>query len=313
MRRVRGDVVFSVFLPLYVQVSAWDAGFGLQGWFTQAVGDVTNVWLRGERAVIWIHTLAAIPWSLLIVVLGLCQVEPDLEELALLDVAVGSARGCFSPAGDAGDALGVAPGRGDDLWRDDRHRCLSCAHVCRGALFECGVNGRCGGTRVQCLATRGAGGAAAVPAWCAAEILAPSASALRSACPCGSIWESEPAAVVCRGRIDATRRGSSRRQPDLSRGFSVDASGEELVRRWTWERFAQSTLPTEIWPWRWEFQREYKATLLVAVSTATLTLMVAIPLAGRAEEVAQRAGDVALRRGAGAAGAARCAGSDLAP
>jgi len=85
-----------LFVPLYLQAAAWNAGFGMQGWFTSAVA--LPAWLQQwtllERwtAAIWIHAVAAVPWVALIVGLGLRMVEPELEEQALLD---GSPRQVF--------------------------------------------------------------------------------------------------------------------------------------------------------------------------------------------------------------------------
>jgi iron(III) transport system permease protein len=85
-----------LFVPLYVQAAAWHAGFGVQGWFTRVVSLPGGLeqWtlLEGWRAAIWVHSMAAVPWVALIVGLGLGLVEPELEELALLD---GSPRQVF--------------------------------------------------------------------------------------------------------------------------------------------------------------------------------------------------------------------------
>jgi iron(III) transport system permease protein len=72
-----------IFVPLYLQAGAWQAGFGDQGWFTLATN--SSAWLFGWRAAIWIHSLAALPWVMGIVGIGLRLVEPELEEQALLD------------------------------------------------------------------------------------------------------------------------------------------------------------------------------------------------------------------------------------
>ncbi len=72
-----------LFTPLYLQAAAWEAGFGLQGWFTSMVGG--PVLLEGWRGAIAVHTFAAIPWVTLIVGVGLRLAEPELEEEALLD------------------------------------------------------------------------------------------------------------------------------------------------------------------------------------------------------------------------------------
>ena len=72
-----------IFVPLYLQAGAWQAGFGDQGWFTLAAH--TSAWLSGWRAAIWVHSLAALPWVVGIVGIGLKLIEPELEEQALLD------------------------------------------------------------------------------------------------------------------------------------------------------------------------------------------------------------------------------------
>ena len=65
-------------LPLYLQASAWHAGFILAG------GSVTSPLLTGLPAAAWIHAMASIPWVVLIVGVGIRYVEPELEEEALL-------------------------------------------------------------------------------------------------------------------------------------------------------------------------------------------------------------------------------------
>ena len=77
-----GLIVVLLFLPLYLQASAWQAGFGLEGWYSHGSGEP---WLSGWNAALWVHTLAAVPWVVLFAGLGLRIVEPALEEQALLD------------------------------------------------------------------------------------------------------------------------------------------------------------------------------------------------------------------------------------
>ena len=80
LRRTVGVLmVIALFLPLYTQTAAWQAGFGQQGWFAH--------WLDGWRGAIWIHACAAIPWVVVIVALALRNIEPQLEETALLDAS----------------------------------------------------------------------------------------------------------------------------------------------------------------------------------------------------------------------------------
>jgi iron(III) transport system permease protein len=71
------------FVPLYLQAAAWQVGFGLQGW-TDLVQRFP-AWMHGWTEVVWIHSLAAIPWVTMITAAGFWLVEPELEEQALLD------------------------------------------------------------------------------------------------------------------------------------------------------------------------------------------------------------------------------------
>lgn len=74
-----------LFVPLYLQAAGWDAGFGKQGWYSYSHGSVAQPILDGMLAAIWIHAVAALPWVIVIVGLGLLLVEPEAEEAALLD------------------------------------------------------------------------------------------------------------------------------------------------------------------------------------------------------------------------------------
>jgi iron(III) transport system permease protein len=80
-----------LFVPLYLHAGAWDAGFGLQGWYTLSTNPHLSrePLLGGWRAAIWIHAMAAVPWVAVIVGAGLRTVEPEIEE----DAAT-----CTSPA-----------------------------------------------------------------------------------------------------------------------------------------------------------------------------------------------------------------------
>jgi iron(III) transport system permease protein len=76
-------LVALLFVPLYLQGGAWEAAFGVQGWWTLQHGG--SAWLVGWRGAVWVHALAATPWVVVIVAVGLRTVEPTLEEAALLD------------------------------------------------------------------------------------------------------------------------------------------------------------------------------------------------------------------------------------
>ena len=76
-------IVLLLFLPLYLQASAWQAGFGQEGWYS--IAGSGEAWIKGWNATVWVHALAAVPWVVLFVGLGLRNVETALEEQALLD------------------------------------------------------------------------------------------------------------------------------------------------------------------------------------------------------------------------------------
>jgi iron(III) transport system permease protein len=71
-------------LPLYVQLSGWEAAAGRIGWWTLGFGSLEHPLVAGMRGAIVVHGLAAVPWVALIVGLGLSQVDRAQEESALL-------------------------------------------------------------------------------------------------------------------------------------------------------------------------------------------------------------------------------------
>jgi iron(III) transport system permease protein len=83
-------VVLGVMLlvPLYLQATAWDAGFGSLGWYSVTRDAIATPWLSGWRAAIWIHGVAAVPWVTLLLGAGLRWIEPELEEQAWLDASL---------------------------------------------------------------------------------------------------------------------------------------------------------------------------------------------------------------------------------
>lgn len=74
-----------LFIPLPVLTTSWQAvlgghyGFPLSLWPPRE----GQPWTQGIGPAIWVHTLAAIPWVVLIAGQGLCWVESELEEDAL--------------------------------------------------------------------------------------------------------------------------------------------------------------------------------------------------------------------------------------
>jgi iron(III) transport system permease protein len=77
-------------VPLYLQAAAWDAGFGKLGWHSAAYNHLAQPLLSGMAAVVWIHAMAATAWVALIVGVGVHAVNPVEEEEALLAGGAGA-------------------------------------------------------------------------------------------------------------------------------------------------------------------------------------------------------------------------------
>ena len=77
-----GLIILAAFVPLPLHATAWLGSFGNSGRL-QAIG-----WqpvLVGRSGAAFVHAMASLPWVVLIAGMGLCSVEPELEESALLD------------------------------------------------------------------------------------------------------------------------------------------------------------------------------------------------------------------------------------
>lgn len=105
-------------IPLYVFAGSWNAGFGSQGWWPLQQVVAVKFDVAALLAVIFIHSVAAIPWVCLITWCGLIWSQRSLEESAL------------SEAGNRGVLFRViAPGLRPWLL-------LSCFWVCVPILTE---------------------------------------------------------------------------------------------------------------------------------------------------------------------------------
>src|SRR5262249_15380746 len=89
--------ILTLFVPLPLFASGWQAALGSGGWLPVAVwstpppddpdvsptGPTWKPWAQGIEAAVWVHAVAALPWVVLLVGQGLCWVERELEEDAL--------------------------------------------------------------------------------------------------------------------------------------------------------------------------------------------------------------------------------------
>jgi iron(III) transport system permease protein len=94
-RGLRFLVILTLFVPLPLFTSAWQAALGTGGWLPSVVwkpplsadspgpGNGWQPWALGLDSAIWVQAVAGLPWVIVLVGQGLCWVEPELEEDAL--------------------------------------------------------------------------------------------------------------------------------------------------------------------------------------------------------------------------------------
>ena len=82
-RAIKCFMVAMLFVPLFVQATAWQAALGQTGWFLPSVDPIFT--LSGWYGAIWVHGMAAIAWVVLCVGAALKNVPRELEEEALQD------------------------------------------------------------------------------------------------------------------------------------------------------------------------------------------------------------------------------------
>ncbi len=78
-RFLRFLMILTLFVPLPLFAAGWQAVIGFA-----PSGIVLRPWVYGMSMATWIHALAGLPWVVILVGQGLCWVEPELEEDALL-------------------------------------------------------------------------------------------------------------------------------------------------------------------------------------------------------------------------------------
>ena len=82
-RLIERLLIVVLFLPLFIQTTAWQAAVGHGGWL---VPEGVNL-LQGWVGTIWVHGVAAVPWVVLFVAITLRSIPRELEEESLQDAA----------------------------------------------------------------------------------------------------------------------------------------------------------------------------------------------------------------------------------
>ena len=72
-------------VPIYVQAGAWNSMFGQFGWWTMTQVGASQNPLGGMPAVVWIHTVSAIPWLTFVFIYGFLRSNRRLEEAGSLE------------------------------------------------------------------------------------------------------------------------------------------------------------------------------------------------------------------------------------
>lgn len=292
-----------LFLPLYVQASAWDAGFGLQGWFTLAATRPPRALLSGVSATVWIHALAATPWVALIVSQGLRHVEAELEELALLDASplavffrVTLVRAL--PAMVAA-ALFVTVTTAAEMTVTDIYRVRTYAEelYTNAALTTDAVElGLSVWPHVAILAVLTALG------WQTAAMLAPIAAQAAPRQPHSfelGPWRWPLAMLVLALTLFAV--GLPLGNLFYKAGLMYQNAGTVARASWSYERFSAATFGRELNPARWRFANEYRTTLLLGSCVATASTVLAAVVASLARDSRRLTRGLALLLGAGLA------------
>ena len=76
-------------VPLYLQAAAWQAGFGAEGWQIALQASGLRVpWLDGWRGALWVHGCAGIPWVALFTGVAASSIPRAWEESAWLDLSL---------------------------------------------------------------------------------------------------------------------------------------------------------------------------------------------------------------------------------
>src|SRR5439155_10337084 len=96
-RPLQALTFWTLFVPLPLFASSWQAALGSNGWLPLAVwsaaspgdpdlsptGSAWKPWAQGIGAAMWVHAVAGLPWVVLLAGQGLRWVERELEEDAL--------------------------------------------------------------------------------------------------------------------------------------------------------------------------------------------------------------------------------------
>ena len=85
-RVIDAGLLVLLFLPLYVQLAGWEAGFGRGGWYSTLIAQrLSEPPLEGLRGAAWVHAVAAVPWLYWIFRFGFAAIPVVLEDAAALD------------------------------------------------------------------------------------------------------------------------------------------------------------------------------------------------------------------------------------
>ncbi len=272
-------LTLQLFVPLYLHAAAWDAGFGLRGWFTLLADRPDLVLLERWRGAVWVHVVNGLPWVVLIVGAGMRLVERHLEEDALLLSHPGRVlRHVTLPR--SGAAIGVAA-----LWVG----LLTAGEMTATNVFRVRTYTE---EVYLALANWAKPSQAVVIAWPLFGIILCAAWMLLALCLRHSPrvrqrlgqtpltfslekwrWPAAVAVALVLGLVILLPLGSL----VYRAGMTLERSGDEMTRHWSAVTAAAITARSS-----WESRIEFGWSLRLAAWTALWAVLLALPLAWRA-------------------------------
>ncbi len=270
-------------LPLYLHATAWEAGFGKLGWLSLAGQSLGAPLLRGWIAAIWIQGVWGIPWVALIVAAALQLSEPELEEGALLDASLWRVF-CTVTLRRAGPgivvaAIWIALATASEMTVTDLYQIRTLSEeLYTGFALSTGGDATCGAGAAVLFTLMLTGLAmATLDAVIVAAAHVPERPAF--CFPLGR-WRWPVAVLVVVALV--VLAGVPLSNLVYQAGIVVQRVDDHPVRYWSLRRFAELLVP---WPGTyrvsalWQFSAQFRWTLLIGATAATLSAAIAALLA----------------------------------
>ncbi len=268
-------IVALLFMPLYLVASAWNAGFGRQGWYSLATGELAQPLLVGWRGAVFVQAAGAAPWAAIITAIGLRNIDPRYEEQALLDSGAGAVffRVTLVRAAPAflGAALWVALMAAGEITCTDLYKIRTFAEVVFASLQNSDPEEQSLWLHASTAGVLGC--LAALAMLCVAAIAPPAEVTGQKPQQYRLGWSRLPLSALCWSlllALLAVPLGSL----IYKAGYIAENTGEGFVRYWSVSKAVTLTAGGIS-----KFSEEIVTTYQAGFLAATLTLLIALPVA----------------------------------